>query len=315
MLHETPEWSARHHYFWHSNPKSKDRAKAIYEKTHVRVLVDWAFQILKSPQADPADRARAREILDTLHFNIGSANMASGVATQLATDMVLVPDKEGKTTSVEEAKQAAIDKLKAYRPISWDNGTDEIKKSKYLEELPLVIDNAIAGLREAMARENRILGEIALMDTLPGNALPHNTRPDYVRRGDLKTKWSKPAKTKSGWSSVSAPQKLSGMWEMNSVYQAAGFWALNGRQPPFILYASTTDYVLFTPDNAPELRDDFLADVVQDIQHYHKTTENILRAASTKDELLGMVSPDWSLLCWNESPAYLDEAKRTWGLI
>ena len=47
MLHETPEWSARHHYFWHSNPKSKDRAKAIYEKTHVRVLVDWAFQILK----------------------------------------------------------------------------------------------------------------------------------------------------------------------------------------------------------------------------------------------------------------------------
>ena len=68
--------------------------------------------------------------------------------------------------------------------------------------------------------------------------------------------------------------------------RSAGFWALNGHRPPFLVYANATDYRVFTPDNAPELRDDFLQDVVNDIILQHKTTENILRAASTQDELV-----------------------------
>ena len=70
----------------------------------------------------------------------------------------------------------------------------------------------------------------------------------------------------------------------------AGFWALNGHRPPFLVYANATDYRVFTPENAPELRDDFLHDVMNDIILQCKTTENILRAASTKDELLGLVA-------------------------
>ena len=36
-----------------------------------------------------------------------------------------------------------------------------------------------------------------------------------------------------------------------------------------------------------------------------KTTENILRAAGSKDELLGLVAPDWQDICWSETD-------RTW---
>jgi hypothetical protein len=46
----------------------------------------------------------------------------------------------------------------------------------------------------------------------------------------------------------------------------------------------------------------------------HKITENILRAAETKEELLGLVSPDWNAIFWQESPAYLREAKILWGI-
>ena len=47
---------------------------------------------------------------------------------------------------------------------------------------------------------------------------------------------------------------------------------------------------------------------------YHKTTENILRSASTKDELLSLVSPDWSAIYWSEPETYLAEARKLWGI-
>ena len=193
---------------------------------------------------------------------------------------------------------------------------DFCKRDKYCEELPLVIENAIMGLKEAMAKDNRIIGEIELLDTLPGNAVPHCTLPDYGRRGDLKTKWSKHnPKTKSQWNTNSLPKSLSAMhWDMNNVFQCAGFWALNGHQPPFLVYANASDYRVFTPENAPELRDDFLQDVVDTISSHHKTTENILRSAEDKEELLGLVSPNWHELYWKQPKSYLDEAKKIWGV-
>ncbi len=166
-----------------------------------------------------------------------------------------------------------------------------------------------------MAGDNRILGEMQLLDTLPGCALPHNTKPDYANRGDLKTKWSRPSnRAKSGWQAGSLPNSLTGMFDMNNVYQAAGFWALNGHRPPFIVYANASDYRVFTPENAPELRDDYLHDVVSDIAMREKTTENILRTASCKHELFGLVNPDWQSIYWSEPITYIEEAKKFWGL-
>ena len=102
---------------------------------------------------------------------------------------------------------------------------------------------------------------------------------------------------------------------MNNVYQAAGFYALNGKQPPFLVYANASDYRVFDQTNSPELTPDYLDDVVRDISIQHKVTENILRAAQTKEELLGLVSPDWEHFFWkSNSPAYIREAKILWGM-
>ena len=157
------------------------------------------------------------------------------------------------------------------------------------------------------------------MDTLPGNALPHNTLPDYGRRGDLKTKWSTPhhaAKdpTTTKWRKASLPSSLSGMFDMNNVYQVAGFYALNGRQPPFLVYANAYDYKIFNQDNAPELKPDYLEEVIRDIGMHHKTTENLLRAANSTHELCSLCDPDFNQIYWKEPPAYVREAKKLWGL-
>ena len=247
--------------------------------------------------------------------------MAAGRAVQDGCDLCLIPDGEfGQTLSLQEAQLIAKENLAAYRPKNYDKSVEEDDRErldKYLEEIPDVLENAVIGLKEAMARDNRYIGEIELLEQLPGNVLPHNTLPDYGRRGDLKTKWSRPTTNKKGertWAKGSLPSSLSGMFDMNNVYQVAGFYALNGKQPPFLVYANATDYRVFDQTNTPELKPDFLDDIVQDIALQHKITENILRAAQTKEELLGLVSPDWNAIFWQESPAYLREAKKLWGM-
>ena len=317
MLFDTPDWAARHNYFHHSNPR-RPRAKQIYEKTHVRPKINAAWKTLKNSEATDNDKILARGVITRLSDNRSNAAMEAGTAVQLATDLHLVPDEFDQTLSLAEAIETATRSLKQYTPQDYNDSVrenDTARQEKYLEELPDVIENAVVGLREAMHLENRILGEIDLIDTLPGNALPHFTKPDYARCGDLKTKWSRlSSRAKSGWQSASLPRTLTGMFDMNNVYQVAGFWALNGHRPPWLLYASSSDYRLFDQNNTVELRDDYLHDVVADMALQHKTTENILRAAETKEELLGLVAPDWTAIHWNEPPTYLDEAKKMWGV-
>lgn len=312
MLHDVPEWATRHNVRTHSNPRSKDRAKNLFEKTHVRPQISAAFDVLRDTKSSDADKLRAKDVLYRLNDRRSSANMEGGKAAQTICDLHLVMDEDGETLSIADATHAGVEQMQTYKP---KNEDDAARKDKYLEELPLVAEHAIKGLQEAMASDNRILGEMQLLGALPGTALPHDTRPDYANRGDLKTKWSRPStRSKSGWQSASLPNSLTGMFDMNNVYQVAGFWALNGHRPPFLLYASATDYRLFTPENAPELRNDFLQDVVNDIILQHKTTENILQAASTKDELLGLVAPDWQAIYWNETETYLAEARKIWSV-
>ena len=312
MLHDVPEWATRHGYWHHSNPRSKDRAKTLYEKVHVRPQIEQAFNTLRNKDASDADKLLAKSVLHRLYDGRSSANMEGGKATQTACDLYLVMDEAGETLGLAEATLAGVEQLQSYKP---KNEGDADRLDKYLEELPLVIEHAVKGLQEAMASENRILGEKQLLGTMPGLAVPYDTRPDYANRGDLKTKWSRPsARSKSGWQAGSLPSSLTGMFDMKNVYQSCGFWALNGHRPPFLVYANATDYRVFTPENAPELRDDFLHDVMNDIILQCKPTENILRAAGSKDELLGLVAPDWQDICWSETESYLAEARQQWSV-
>lgn len=320
-MFDIPQWAVRHDYFHHSNPRSGDRAKKLFEKVHVRPAVKKAKVTLYDLEAHETDLAQARLTVDIFENNRGSAAMSAGRAVQDGCDLCLIPEKRTEQTlSLQEAQFIAKDNLAAYIPKNYDKSVeadDKERLEKYLEEIYDVVENAVIGLREAMARDNRYIGEIELLDPLPGNVLPHNTKPDYARRGDLKTKWSRPTTNKKGertWAKGSLPSSLSGMFDMNNVYQVAGFYALNGKQPPFLVYANATDYRVFDETNTPELRPDFLDDVVRDISMQHKITENILRAAETKEELLGLVSPDWNTIYWKESPAYLREARLLWGM-
>lgn len=321
MLLDTPDWAIRHNYFHHSNPRSKDRAKNIFEKVHVRPQVRWAKDILRTDDASEIDYIKAKVILDTFTKNRGSAAMAAGRAVQDACDLHLIPDDEfGQTLSVNEAALVAQDTLRKYQPITYAvelANADKAKQEKYIEEIPQVVEHAIMGLREAMAGDNRIIGETEYLECLANCELPHNTLPDYGRRGDLKTKWSRMTKNKKGettWAKASLPSSLSGMFDMNNVYQVAGFYACNGRQPPFLVYANAYDYKVFDQNNTPELKPDFLEDVIRDIAMQHKITENILRAADCKEDLLGLVSPDFNAIYWQEPPEYIAEAKNIWGL-
>jgi len=317
MLFDTPDWAARHNYFHHSNPR-RPRAKQIYEKAHVRPQIDAAWETIKDDEATDKDKKVARSIITRLRDGRSNARMEAGTAVQIACDLHLVKDEFEQTLSLPEAIAEATRELRQYTPQSWNDTVrenDTALLDKCLEELPDVIENAVIGLREAMRLDNRITREVDLKGLLPGNALPHFTKPDYNRCGDLKTKWSRlNSRAKSGWQSAGLPKTLTGMFDMNNVYQVAGFWALNGHRPPWLLYANATDYRLFDQNNTPELRDDYLHDVVADMALQHKTTENILRAASNKEELLGLVAPDWTAIHWNEPPTYLDEAKKMWGV-
>ncbi len=277
LMFDIPQWAVRHDYFHHSNPRSGDRAKKLFEKVHVRPALKKAFDTLKDIEAHGADVAEARLTIDILQKHRGSAAMAAGRAVQDGCDLCLIPDGEfGQTLSLQEAQLIAKDNLAGYRPKNYDKSVEDDDKErleKYIDEIPDVVENAVIGLKEAMARDNRYIGEIELLEQLPGNALPHNTLPDYGRRGDLKTKWSRPTTNKKGertWQKGSLPSSLSGMFDMNNVYQVAGFYALNGKQPPFLVYANATDYRVFDSTNTPELKPDYLDDVVQDISMQHK---------------------------------------------
>tara|TARA_X000001382_G_scaffold105602_1_gene80826 strand:+ start:1245 stop:2213 length:969 start_codon:yes stop_codon:yes gene_type:complete len=321
-MFDIPEWAVRHDYFHHSNPRSGDRAKKLFEKVHVRPAVKKAKATLYNLEAHETDLAQARLTIDIFHNNRGSAKMAAGRAVQDGTDLCLIPEKDTEQTlSLQEAQFIAKENLAAYRPLDYDKtveADDKEQLEQCLEEIDRVVENAVIGLREAMARENKYIGEIELLEALPGNALPHNTFPDYARRGDLKTKWSSPQTNSKGertWKKGYLPKTLTGMWEKNNVYQVAGFYALNGKQPPFLVYANASDYKVFDSTNSPELRPDYLDDVVRDISIQHKVTENLLRAAETKEELLGLVSPDWESFFWRmNSPAFIREARILWGM-
>lgn len=320
MLHATPQWAARHKYFHHSNPRSGDRAKKLFEKTHVRPKIEWARYVLKDETREQ-DHEDARSILQNFTVGRGSAAMEAGRAVQDACDLHLIPDPEfGQTLSFVEACEVAQTRMRNYVPRMWSVAVaedDTLRREKYIDEIPKVVEHAIRGLAEAMARDNQVIGETEFLSALPGNALPHNTLPDYGRRGDLKTKWSRPRTNgvcPGTWTKASLPNSLTGMFDMNNVYQVAGFYALNGRQPPFLVYANAYDYRVFTQDNAPELRPDYLEEVIRDISMQHKITENILRAADNKKDLLGLVAPDFNAISWKEPPSYVTEAKKLWGI-
>ena len=55
MLHDVPDWATRHNVRTHSNPRSKDRAKNLFEKCVIRPQIDAAYTVLRNTSASDAD--------------------------------------------------------------------------------------------------------------------------------------------------------------------------------------------------------------------------------------------------------------------
>ena len=145
-MFDIPQWAVRHDYFHHSNPRSGDRAKKLFEKVHVRPALKKAFETLKNIEAHETDLANARLTIDIFKNN----------------DLCLIPDGEfGQTLSLQEAQLIAKENLAAHIPKNYDKSVhddDKERLEKYIDEIPDVVENAVIGLKEAMARDNRYIG-------------------------------------------------------------------------------------------------------------------------------------------------------------
>ena len=310
---ETPRFASRFNYLWHSNPKSKLKCKALFDKVHLRPALSDAWDLYQNLNNEKHIRDRAWTVIEKFDSKLNgqdNAAMCGGRTVQEAADAILI-DEIDPGVAIDQAIQS----YNKFKPRTWDNGSDADKKIKYIDEIEAVTKNAVAGLKEAMARDNQIIGEVEYIEKLKGLELPHNTRPDYNRRGDLKTKWSRLSKTsKSGFAAASLPKTLTGPFEQAALYQVAGFWACNGGQPPFLVYANASDYKIFDQDNTPELQDDNLVNIVKTITRSHKATEELLKVAKDKDHLFKLIEPDFTNICWSEPPTIIDEAKKLWGI-
>ena len=311
---DAPSFAQRFDYLWHSNPKSKPRSKTIFDKVHIRPIVSKAWEEIKDADTPQTARILSEKIvnhLDSSRNGSDNANMACGRAVQTACDKILIDNFE-PARAYDEAR----DQLSQFKPRWWDDGIDEKKFEKYSDvEFEAVINTATEGLREAMSKDNTIIGETDYIRKWPGLDIPYNTKPDYNRRGALKTKWSRISTTsKSGFSAASLPKNLNGPFEQSALYQVAGFWACNGKLPPFLVYANANDYRIFNQDNCEELQDENLERIVKNATRILKVTEKHLKNANTKQDLFDGIDIDFNDIAWNEPPTLIKEAKKVWGI-
>ena len=311
-LNPVPDWAEKFSYFHHSNPKSGSRSDKLFSKVILRPLIDSLYK-----QNTEASRAKAK----SLHWNRSqNPKMRAGQLVQLGADLILGIDGSDPVDP-SEAFERVLKDAETWKPRTYGGvdltDSDIASIDRYKTDIPDTIKMAVEGLKEAMAQDNQIIGEVDYIGLMPKNEIPHFTKPDYGRRGDLKTKWASYAtNTKSGFRSISTPKNLSGMYDLNNVYQTAGWWHLNGHRPPFLVYATATDCQVFTPKNSDELSDDFLADCVEQISQMHKRTETMLRRSETVEDLFELLDPpDFDHFTWkDEVPEIIDLAKKTWSI-
>tara|TARA_R100001460_G_scaffold26242_2_gene52972 strand:+ start:7396 stop:8340 length:945 start_codon:yes stop_codon:yes gene_type:complete len=309
MIDSDVQWASRHSYYHHSNYRRRSKTDIFFEKCYVRPLVNDAWTVIKSNEATPEQKAdcwRIIKILDKKQNGDDNAAMMAGRVVQAICDMVLLDNVD-----ISQATAAGMEQAMAYEPNTWLKN-DKENKDMQVDHIPDIAKNAIVGLKEAMHKANRYIGEQELFGVLPGNKLPYSTLPDYDVRGDLKVKTYTIANTKSGYKRASLPTKLRGSpWLENNLSQVAGMWALNNHKPPFLLYASKDDYRLLTAENCDCLHEDNLRLYVSDAVAKNMAIELKLQKANNLKELLADELPDFH--DWfRKPPEYIKHAEELW---
>ncbi len=320
----TPTWATKFNYEWHSQPSQPDGLK-FFEKSHLRVQRDAAWKILTGDV--DGDKDYAKSILDHDHGYYkdylghtqysDNPNMCSGRAAQHYCDLVLLED-----ATPGEAFADSINVLEGFKGGHWrDKDKDKaiisnrtlvrytsegsIPKKKDGEstttssEFERVCNNAVDGIREALAGANRITGEVNLMGYLPGLDLPYNGKPDYQEgRLELKTQWDRNADTDNPTAN-SLPSKITPA----HMLQISGYYKLSGILPR-IVYANRLGYRIFEPTEAE------LERCVMELIFHCKRREMIMADAEKDGELWMRTNPDFSNFMWRDmNPTLLKQAK------
>ena len=324
----TPDYALRFNYYHHSNFNYSPPSQKIFEKTVLRPMQNKLMAVIKDESVSMEEKEAARQRFTLLDTGLAMPpKVTAGVAVQTATDSVLgIDDKE--PIKLEEAICTAQSEGLFFQPRTFFGKKcaeeDELLVENYKTIIGKVIEHAVLGLQEAMARENRFIGETIYEGRFPGNELPYQTRPDYARRGDLKTQWptlkkekidpEKPDKPREFTNKTlsSLPKSLTDKYFKGHLRQVAGFWKLNGGLPPFLVYANQTNYKVFTPEDTPELRDDYLEGVIEEMARENRAVEEILKAAKDQEHLFKMLMPEWSRdLSWGYHPEVMRIARET----
>ena len=301
-----PSWSTRFHYYHHSNA-SKDLSKVFIEKVFIRPKVDAAWGVIRSKESSHEQKEHAFALLDILDQKRNGSQsvvMMSGILVQSAVNRILVENWPS-----EKAIEEGIEALESYRSRTWDQGSDEARKAVCKEEFSDLVKNAVKGVEETLSQENRIFGERELFGKIPGLEIPYLTYPDFNNFLDLKTKWSKPAETKSGVRAASLPKTLNGIFDQRNVYQICGFYMLSGRLPS-LLYVNKSDYRILNANNCYQLTKEYLDDLSQVIIEKLQSIEFKLRVAKDRYDLIRMETPDFQSIDWKEPPVYVDYIKK-----
>ena len=129
---ETPRFASRFNYLWHSNPKSKLKCKALFDKVHLRPALSDAWDLYQNLNNEKHIRDRAWSVIEKFDSKLNgqdNAAMCGGRTVQEAVDAILI-DEIDPGVAIDQAIQS----YNKFKPRTWDNGSDADKKIKYIDD-------------------------------------------------------------------------------------------------------------------------------------------------------------------------------------
>jgi len=184
--------------------------------------------------------------------------------------------------------------------------------------LELTASHTAEGLREATAGANIVTDGRWISSKLETNDLHHIGEMDFEAHGgevEVKTRWITLTTSERGYTVRSLPKRP----DPAHVQQVALYWHWLRQQsdnvPVSLIYANCIGYRIFTSADCDDLSPAKLNEALERLARIARVRENILKAATTVEELFGLVDPQFDHWMWNNvPPAYRAAAEQQWGI-
>ena len=315
-------WAHQKGYYHHSNPSTPDYY-TFFQKGVLRPARSRAMKVVNGETEGDKGQSKAilaagghyKDYLGKSQYN-DNINMASGRAVEYYCDLCLLED-----AAPNEAYREALNVLTSLQTGDW---IDQAKTAAQIEgrqrirfgadgkatrkkddipercEFEMVCENAVAGLREATAGANKIVGQTELRGTLPGCQLPYLGYGDYQEGSvELKTQWDTAVDTDAPRSN-SLPKAI----KPPHLLQIAGYWNITGKIPR-IVYANRIGHVVF------EATIEQLEYALTDIIAACMRREKLMMVTENVEQLLKLCDPQFkdSFVWRDQHPDVMRSAK------